>query len=446
MALFKPLVNTFNFNKYKTVSGWAFTCLLFFVAFALPLNTLYAQGRGQQNEILIKGGHVIDPKNKINGIMDVSIVAGKIARVAPDITASAGATIIDAKGLYVTPGLIDIHTHDFWGTNPGNVNYSNGRFAIQPDAFTLRTGVTTVVDAGGAGWRNFETFKKQTIDVSVTRVLAILNISGGGMDGSPNEGGNLADMDAQKTGEMGKKYPGIIVGVKHAHWSRNNPVPPPGPDDYIIPIKRGIEAAGIMGGYFMLDGVFNEITEPLFRPGDVFTHCFTGSLVDATGKLRPYIVDAQKRGVLFDIGHGGGAFKFANAFPAMKQGFVFNTISSDLHSDSMNGAMKDFDNLLSKFMAMGLSLEDVIAKSTWAPANVIKRTDLGHLSVGAGADVAVFSLRTGDFGFMDTGRTKIMGKQMLQAELTFRDGRVVWDLNGRMVPMAAVQPPFTVTK
>jgi dihydroorotase len=432
--------NICNPCKYSVAPGKVITCVLLFIGLIVPFGSLRAQIPQAPNEILIKGGHVIDPKNSINGIMDVSIVAGKIARVSPNLTPGANAAVVDAKGLYVTPGLIDIHAHGFWGPGEGT-NYSNGTLAIQPDGFTLHSGVTTIVDAGGAGWRNFEIFKKQTIDRSITRVLAILNISGGGMDGSPNEGGNLGDMDVQKTGEMGKKYPDIIVGVKHDHWGRNNPIPAPGPDDYIIPIKRGIEAAGIMGGYFMLDGIFSEVTAPLFRRGDIYTHTFTGSLIDEkTGKIKSFITEAQKRGVIFDVGHGGGAFKYVNAIPALKQGFILNTISSDLHTSSMNSGMKDMTNLMSKFMAMGLSIEDVIVRSTWNPATVIKRPELGNLSAGSVADVAVFSLRNGDFGFLDTSRTKIKGKQKLEAELTIRAGRVVWDLNGISAPMAAAQP------
>ena len=423
----KFFLNKSNTNRIKLVT----VTLLLFVFF-LSFQSLKAQSI----DILLKGGHVIDPKNKIDSKMDVAITDGKISQVAANISPKEAKKVIDVTGLYVTPGLIDIHVHAFWGTNEGSVNYSNGRHSVQPDGFTLRAGVTTVVDAGSSGWRNFEIFKKQTIDESVTRVLAILNISGGGMDGSPNEGGNLGDMDAQKTGEMGKKYPNIIVGVKHAHWGRNNPVPPPGPDDYIIPIKRGIEAAGIMGGYFMLDGTFNEITAPLFRAGDIFTHCFTGPLIDEkTGKIKSYVMDAKNRGVVFDLGHGGGAFKYANALPAMKLGFIPNTISSDLHTESMNSGMKDYANLLSKCMAMGMSLQDVILRATWNPAKVIKHTELGNLSVGTVADVAVLSLKKGNFGFLDVRKTKLKGTQKLEAELTIRAGKIVWDLNGISAPV-----------
>lgn len=431
-----------SFKKGINMPAHALAFSLLFLTFFFSTSVRAQRGgQGQPTVTILKGGHVIDPKNKIDGIMDVAISGGKISQVAANIPETAGAKVIDVKGMYVTPGLIDIHVHAFWGTNPGSVNYSNGKHALPPDGFTLRAGVTTVVDAGGAGWRNFETFKKQTIDESITRVLAILNISGGGMDGSPNEGGNLGDMDAQKTGEMGKKYPDIIVGVKHAHWGRNNPVPPPAPEDYIIPIQRGIEAARIMGGYFMLDGKFDAVSSKLFRPGDVYTHCFTTSLIDpATGQILPYIMDAYKRGVVFDLGHGGGAFKYANAIPAMKLGIIPETISSDLHTESMNSGMKDFTNLLSKCMAMGMSLQDVILRATWNPANVIHHPELGNLSVGSVADVAVLSVKNGNFGFVDVSRTKIMGTQKLEAELTFRAGRIVWDLNGMSFPMSpAVQ-------
>jgi dihydroorotase len=179
-----------------------------------------------------------------------------------------------------------------------------------------------------------------------------------------------------------------------------------------------------------------------FRPGDIFTHTFsehaisetTGgreSIVDVkTRKLKPFILEAQKRGVIFDVGHGGGAFSWSQAIPAFQQGFMPDVISSDLHDQSMNAGMKDMTNVMSKFLALGMDLKDVIERSTWAPAKVIKRTDLGHLSIGAEADIAVFNLREGKFGFTDVRKVSVEGSKKLEAELTLKAGKIMWDLNG----------------
>jgi dihydroorotase len=146
--------------------------------------------------------------------------------------------------------------------------------------------------------------------------------------------------------------------------------------------------------------------------------------------VKPLIFDAQKKGIVFDVGHGGGSFTWRQAVPAIKQGFMPTVISTDLHTQSMNGAMKDLCNVLSKFMAIGMTLEEVISRATWIPAEVINRPDLGHLSVGAEADIAVLKLREGDFGYIDVRRKKVNSSQKLEAELTLRAGRIVWDLNG----------------
>ncbi len=172
------------------------------------------------------------------------------------------------------------------------------------------------------------------------------------------------------------------------------------------------------------------------RPGDMFTHTFAYGpkdrevVVDENGKVKPFVFEAQKRGIIFDVGHGGGAFSWRQAVPSFQQGFYPNVISTDLHAESMNGGMKDMSNVMSKFLAMGMSLQDVILRSTWNPANVIHRPDLGNLSVGSDADVAVFNLRKGDFGFLDVRNTKLKGTQKLDAELTIRAGKIVWNLNG----------------
>jgi dihydroorotase len=400
--------------------------VLLAIFFVFPLTT-YAQ----KIDILLKGGHVIDPKNKIDGIMDVAITNGKIQQVAPSIPETNATKVVDVKGLYVTPGLIDMHSHAFHGTDTDSY-LANGLTGLPPDGFTFRSGITTIVDAGSSGWRNFRQFKKQTIDKAQTRVLAFLNIVGTGMY-SRYEEQDTTDMNPEMAANMIKKlFPEIIVGIKAAHYWGG-----------FTQVDRAVEAGKLANVPVMVD--FGEHDPPnsikdLFfihlRPGDIFTHTYSygpknrETVVDEEGKVKPFVLEAQKRGIIFDVGHGGGAFSWRQAIPAMQQGFLPNVISTDLHTQSMNGGMKDLANVISKFLAMGMSLQDAITRSTWNPANVINRKELGNLSPGADADVAVFNLRKGDFGFIDVRNVQYKGKQKLEAELTIRAGKVVWDLNG----------------
>ena len=390
----------------------------------------------QQIDILLKGGHVIDPKNKIDSKMDVVISENKIVQVAPDIAAKNAKKVIDVTGLYVTPGLIDMHVHVFMG-NDLDAYIANGPTSVMPDGFTFRSGVTTVVDAGSSGWRNFRQFKEQTIDKAQTRVLALLNIVGTGMVGRFEEQ-DVADMNPVMTSHMIKTlFPDILVGIKAAHYWGD-----------FTQVDRAVEAGKLANVPVMVD--FGEHEPPnsieaLFmqhlRPGDIFTHTYSygptkrETVVDENGKVKPFIAAAQKRGIIFDVGHGGGAFSWRQAVPAMQQGFKPDVISTDLHTQSMNGGMKDLSNVISKFLNMGMSLQDAITRTTVNPANVINRKELGHLSVGAEADVAVFSIRKGDFGFLDVRGTKLKGTQKLEVELTIRAGKVVWDLNGLSAPV-----------
>jgi dihydroorotase len=399
---------------------------------------LVFSSEAQQYEMLIKGGHVIDPKNSIDKVMDVAIADGKIARVAADIPESSAEKVVNAQGLYVTPGLIDLHSHNFHGTEP-DAYLSNSFTALPPDGFSFRVGVTTIVDVGGAGWKNFPTFKEQTIDRSKTRVLSFLNIVGSGMKGGPFEQ-NLNDMDAKMTAMVAQRHP-EIVGIKVAHYA--------GPE--WDPVERAVEAGKIAGIPVMID--FGGHIPPLsleallmekLRPGDIFTHTFAHvpgriPVVDERGKVRPYVWEAQKRGVIFDVGHGGGSFLFRQAIPALKEGFRPNTISTDLHTGSMNAGMKSQINVMSKFINMGMPMAEVIAASTWNSAKVLQREDLGHLSEGAVADVAVINLKEGNFGFVDSGGYRMDGKQTLECELTLREGEVVWDLNGISRPYWIIQ-------
>jgi dihydroorotase len=339
------------------------------------------------------------------------------------------------KGLYVTPGLIDMHVHVFVGNDLG-AYIANGPTSVSPDAFTFRAGVTTVVDAGSSGWRNFRQFKTQTIDRAQTRVLALLNIVGTGMFGRFEEQ-DVTDMNPEMTANMiHKLYPEILVGIKAAHYWGG-----------FTQVDRAVEAGKLANVPVMVD--FGEHDPPnsiesLFmehlRPGDIFTHTFSygpkqrETIVDESGKVKPFVFAAQKRGLVFDVGHGGGAFSWRQAVPAMKQGFKPDVISTDLHTQSMNGGMKDLANVISKFLNMGMTVQEAIARVTVNPARVINRPELGNLSPGTEADVAVFNVRKGDFGFLDVRGTKLSGTQKLEAELTIRAGKVVWDLNGVAAP------------
>jgi len=397
--------------------------IIFLVSlFAMP-------GRSQQIDLLLKGGHVIDAKNNRDAILDVAIHDGKIHQVGANLTGNYFQTV-DATGLIVVPGLIDIHSHNFHGTQE-DAYLSNSFSSLPPDGFTFRAGVTTIVDVGGAGWRNFKTFKKQTIDRAKTRVLSFLNIVGAGMAGGAIEQ-NLADMDAKLTAMEAKAYPDHVVGIKVAHYY--------GPE--WTPVEKAVEAGTIADIPVMVD--FGGYETPLsiktlffdkLRPGDIYTHTYAHvtrriPIVDEQRKLRPFVLEAQQRGIIFDVGHGGGSFLFDQAIPAIRQGLKPNSISSDLHTGSMNGGMKDMTNIMSKFLNMGMTIQEVVHASNWHPAQIIKRPELGNLDLGAGADVAILRVVEGDFGFIDVKGWRLKGDKKIICELTLRDGQVMWDLNG----------------
>ncbi len=401
---------------------------LFRTIFILIIISLQIQA--QQIDLLIKGGHLIDPLNNIDAIMDVAIEDGKVFQIASNIDPAGAFQVIDASGMYVMPGLIDIHSHNFFGTEP-DAYLANSFSSLPPDGFSFRSGVTTIVDVGGAGWRNFKTFKKQAIDHSKTRVLSFLNIVGSGMAGGAIEQ-NLADMDAKLTALEAKANPDYVVGVKVAHYY--------GPE--WGPVEKAVEAGTLAGIPVMVDFGGTDpphSLETLFmeklRPGDIFTHCYAHvngrmPILDEHRKLRPYILKAQERGIIFDVGHGGGSFLFDQAIPAIEQGLKPNSISTDLHTGSMNGGMKDIVNVMSKFLNMGLTVQEVVKATTQDPAKIIQRDDIGHLSIGVGADLTILKLEKGDFGFIDTKGWRLDGTQKLICQLTLRDGIVVWDLNG----------------
>lgn len=379
----------------------------------------------QSYDLLLKGGTVVDAKNQINAKRDVAIANGKIAAVAADIPASRAAKTVDVTGLYVTPGLIDIHVHVFAGEGREYM----GESSVMPDDHSFRSGVTTMVDAGSSGAKSFPRFKTRVIDKSQTRVLAMLNIVGTGMGGGSDVEQNTNEMDPKACAARIAEYKGTIVGVKSAHYQ---------PPDWVS-VDRALECAKtamvplmVDFGKFQPERPYQELITKRLRPGDIYTHTYLPwvPLLDADGKVAPYMFEARKRGVIFDVGHGGGSFVFRHAVPAMQQNFWPDSISTDLHVNSMNAGMKDMTNVMSKFLVMGMPVDQVIARSTWNPARQIKRPELGHLTPGADADVAVLSVQSGKFGYVDVYGARLQGDKKIVAEMTLRNGRIVWDLNG----------------
>ena len=410
-------------------------CLLLVALFAVGF-----KGLSQPYDIVVKGGHVVDPKNGVNEVIDVAIKDGRIAKVSKNIETEHSAQVIDARGLYVTPGLIDIHAHNFPGMRTGDPF---------PDGFTFRNGVTTIVDAGSSGWKSFPELKRETIDRSETRVLAWLNIVGEGFRGGVYEQ-DTGDMDPKLTSLVARRFREHIVGIKVAHFN--------GPE--WTPVDRAVEAGKLAGDIpVMID--FGSSTpalslEELFmkhlRPGDVYTHCFGGidnergsgreAIVDANGVLKPFVRPSQERGIVFDVGFGAASFSFAHAVPALKSGFYPNSISTDMNRHSFNGPMHNILHVMSLFLAMGMELPDVIRATTWNSARIIKRDDLGSLSVGSCADVAIFNRRKGRFGFYDRAGQRIEGRRRLECEATIREGKVVFDQNGIARPIVIPAHPY----
>jgi dihydroorotase len=411
------------------------------LAFALAAALAFAASAqtAPDYDLVIKGGHVIDPKNGVNAVRDVAIKDGRIAAIGQDIPATRALKALDASGLFVTPGLVDIHVHAFFGDK--NEDYAGGGWSIDPDSFALRSCVTTITDAGSSGWRNFETFKDRIIDRSKTRVTALLNVVGAGMGSGPIEQ-NVQDMDVKPAADMALKYKGTIVGVKSAHYNGKD----------WIPYERAGEIGRIanipvmvdFGGNVRAGRTLQELFVKYFRPGDIYSHMYGGVRgeqdPDTNGPSQA-MIEGRKRGILFDVAHGGASFKYSTAVPLLKAGFLPDSISTDLHTSSMNSSMKDMLNVMGKFMAMGMSLEDVILRSTWNPAKMIQLQDLGHLSVGAPADVSVIRLEKGKFGFADPVGGLITTGQRLQCELTVREGKVVYDLNGMIAQPWETLPP-----
>lgn len=407
------------------------------VLFLLFFNLQFSYA--QQYNIVIKGGHVIDPKNNLNNILDVAIGDGKIILIAKTIDAAHATSVIDARGMYVVPGLIDIHTHDFHGTDPTR-EFCYGTESVMPDGFSFCSGVTTVVDAGSSGWRNFSLFKKKIIDNSRTRVFAFLNIVGEGMRGNPYEQ-NTKDMDSKMAAITAEQYKNYIVGFKVAHYKGHD----------WTPVDEAVKAGKTANIPVMID--FGQNPSPLslkelffdhLRPGDILTHCFAEirgreSIVDpGSEKLKSFVWEARKKGIVFDVGYGKISFAFSQAMPAIKAGFYPNSISTDMYAAYEGNETKNILNIMSKFLALGMSVPDVIKTVTWNPAKEINHEELGNISAGAIADVTILSIRNGKFDLYDYTGYGIVSPKKIECEFTIKNGKIVYELNRKVSSRASL--------
>ena len=378
-------------------------------------------------DLLLRGGHVVDPKNDISEPVDVAIAAGRIALVSKDIPPDTASRVVDVSGLYVTPGLIDMHVHVY----PQHFDIS-----VVADAQSFSSGVTTMVDAGSAGSASFGQLKERVIDRAKTRILAFLNVVDLGMGGAFER--DVERMDARVAAGVALAYPDLIVGIKAAHYCTWQPW-----DACHAPwdnVERAVEAGERCQMPVMVDfwprppeRSYAELVLKKLRPGDIHTHVFAQQfpIIDAKGKINQVLFRARERGVIFDVGHGQGSFWFRNAVPAVQQGFVPDSISTDLHTgNAATGLVTNILNVMSKFLSMGLSIEDLVARTTVAPAREIGHPDLGTLTVGAEADVAVLKLREEPVAFIDCGGARLKGGKKLVCALTLRSGQIVFDPEG----------------
>jgi len=399
-------------------------------------------------DLLLKGGHVIDPANDLDGVRDIGIREGKIARVEEDIPVAAAQRCVDVENLIVTPGLLDIHVHCY---PTRKVEREGLAGSLNADAHFLKEGITTCVDAGTAGADEIAHFRKTVVERSTCRVLAYVNISAPGMGSEiwgidPEQ--DLANLDPQRAGEAALGHKEVVVGIKTAHYWTKEPFDAEHPP--WASVDRAVEAGERCGMPVMVDfwprppeRPYPDLLLEHLRPGDIHTHCFARQfpIVDAERQVYSYMFEARQRGVVFDLGHGAASFWYRNAGPALAGKFPPDSISTDLHMGNINGHVNSMLDVMSKYLALGMPVQEVIYRSTVTPAREIGRPELGNLSVGAEADVAVLGMLEGNFYFRDCGWACMDSQHRLECALTLRAGQVVWDRHGLTCPHWREVPP-----
>jgi dihydroorotase len=387
---------------------------------------------GRRVDLVLQGGHVIDPANGIDGVADVAIADGRIVTVGLDLPTDQVDTVLDVTGRYVTPGLVDMHVHVFH-------THRRSGLSLHPLVNTFSSGVTTVVDTGTAGWRDFADFNTEVIEQSKVRVFGYVNIVGSGMGGEWEH--DVQEMQPGMAAAIAEAFPDVVVGIKTAHyWAKREP---DAEHPLWAAVDAAVEAGERCGLPIMVDFYpwipgrsYPELILERMRPGDIHTHVFAQQfpIIDEQGRVEEHLWKARERGIIFDVGHGAASFWFRNAVPAIQQGFVPDSISTDLHTGNVNGVVIDMLTTMNKILNAGVPLTEVIAKSTTAPAREIGHPELGTLSPGSEADVAVLALDEGEFSFVDCGRTTLQGTQRLRCLLTLRAGEMVWNPDGLGLP------------
>uniref|UniRef100_A0A831X6C6 Amidohydrolase/deacetylase family metallohydrolase n=1 Tax=Thermorudis peleae TaxID=1382356 RepID=A0A831X6C6_9BACT len=391
-----------------------------------------AEGAAPQFDTVILGGHVIDPGAGVVGQFDVGIREGRIAAVEPSLASARAERVIDARGQIVTPGLIDLHTHVYWG-----VTY----WGIEADPVAARSGVTTWLDVGSAGSYTFPGFRRYIVEPSRVRIYALLNLSAIGLVAPTWEFANLDYCDLELAAQIVERNRDLILGIK-ARIDRNTTR-----GVGVRPLELARELADGLGLPLMVHigqgpPTIDEVAA-LLRPGDILTHCFTGGtmrILTEDGKVHPVIRELHDRGLVLDIGHGAGSFSFPVAEALLEQGLLPDVISSDIHQLAIQGPMFDLPTTLSKFLALGMSLPEVIERATVAPARVIGRQDLGTLKPGSLADVALFRIEEGEYTFYDVEMTSRRGTKRLVNTLTLLGGEPLPLIPESERPVWAVLP------
>ncbi len=370
-----------------------------------------------QYDLLIKNATVVDPSQALDHVTrDVAFVEGKVAALEDSIPRRLARDVLDASDLLVTPGLIDLHVHAFWGGSYYGINADHGN---------INKGVTTAVDAGSSGAATFRMFNQHVIQQSATRILALLNVS---MMGMAIGYGGLEDTrwaDVDELVQVGRLNRDVVVGVKAR-------IPPMDSTRHDYVLRKAIKSAEILDIPLMLHlgGSSLSVDQRLdyLRAGDVLTHAFRSNnsnngIVDENLVLRDSAREARSRGVYFDVGHGSGSFSFETASSLLEQGFLPDTISTDLHKSTIAGPVFDLPTTLSKFMCLGLSRYEVIERATSQPARVLgKSNHLGTLRIGAAGDATIMKCAEGSFSFFDSKGIEIIGSHLLEHIATIRNG------------------------